>query len=390
MRLAIVSFGHADSILHYAKTMSRYYEVELIFIFALNKRTESVLNFEKENLETGFLTDEQAGRILGEPLLHFIAEEFKVRFYINYNLKIHSCKNIILSKKLASYLKNYNIVHFNGMDSTLLLINIFLKNKNKVFTLHDIKLHSGENEYGLINFPERFCKWIIKSKYHTVIQNKKDFEDVVRIYQHKKDKIHLIPFKCLYIFRRFLSDNINPVKSDILFFGRMSPYKGLQYLVDAIDLVRKTYKDVTALIAGGGDIEVISRNNNRDNNFIIINRYITNEELASFIDNTRIVVCPYTDATQSGVVMTSFAFGKPVIASTVGGFTDVIDENITGLLIPPRDVEKLADAIIYLLSDENRIEEMEKNIKDICEYGRLSWDSIANDAKNMYESVLNG
>ena len=86
--------------------------------------------------------------------------------------------------------------------------------------------------------------------------------------------------------------------------------------------------------------------------------------------------------------MTSFAFGKPVIASAVGGFSDVIEDDVTGKLIPPRDVKKLADSIINLLSDENKLNKMSENINERCSNGNLSWESIKVDAKKVYDKTL--
>jgi glycosyltransferase involved in cell wall biosynthesis len=387
MKLAIVSFGHADSIMHYAKTLSPYYDIDLFFVFSLNKRIESVLNFENEKLDTGFLCDEQVERILGNPIKGFIDGAFRIKFFINYNLKIRSVRNIILSRILAKALDNYDIVHFNGTDATIILINYFLKNKNKVFTIHDVKLHSGEKESKIYKVSESICKWLIKSKYQILIQNKSDYDDIIRKYPNKKEKINLIPFKNLSIFRSFLNDNLPVDKSDILFFGRISPYKGLNYLVDAIEMVKKVYPDICVLIAGSGTIDRDTKEKMKDN-FIIYNKYISNEKMAGYVANTRIVVCPYTDASQSGVIMTSFAFGKPVIATNVGGFLDVIEDGVTGILIPPRNVDRLAEAIISLLSDEKKIKSISKKITDECKNGMLSWKSIVYDATNVYKKTL--
>jgi glycosyltransferase involved in cell wall biosynthesis len=388
MKLGIVSFGHADSILHYAKTLSAHYDIDLIFVFALNKRIESVLNFENEVLHTGFLESELADRILGKSLKNFIDNKFTVKFFINYNLKLRSLKNIILAKQLSKTLKKYDIVHFNGMDATLLLYNYLLKHRRKVFTIHDLKLHTGEKGRKYVNISERFSKWMINSKYQVLIQNKADYEEIIKTYPAKKSKINLIPFKELNIFRSFLNSNITSIKSDILFFGRISQYKGLRYLIEAIETVKKVHPDVCLMIAGGGIIENELIKDSIKDNLVIHNRYISNEEMANFISNTKIVVCPYTDATQSGVVMTSFAFGKPVIASAVGGFKDVIEDDVTGRLIPPGDVKILADSIISLLSDDKKIKKMSENISERCKNGYLSWDSIISDIKKVYEKTL--
>ncbi len=389
MKLGIVSFGHADSVLHYAKTVSKHYDVDLIFVFALNKRIESVLNFEKEKLHTGFLKDEQVWRILGKPIQNFISCDFKVKFFINYNLKVRSLKNVFLARNLALSLYDYDLVHFNGMDATILLVNSFLRHKKKVFTVHDVKLHSGEGDRKIVNVPEKIVKWLIKSKHQIIIQNKTDYNEILEKFPHKKDKIHFIPFKCLNIFKNFLNNDLPANESDILFFGRMSPYKGLRYLVSAVDIVKKTVPDVKVMIAGGGNINKELPVEKLNNNFIVYNRYISNEEIAGYVANTKIVACPYTDATQSGVVMTAFAFGKPVIATSVGGFPDVINHNKTGLLVPPQDSKKLAEAIVYLLSDSKKIKEMSKNIDFKREKGELSWDYILNDVKNVYDKTLN-
>jgi len=387
-KLAIVSFGHADSIMHYAKTMSSLYDVELIFVFALNKRVESVLNFEKEELKTGFLADEQTDRILGEPIKGFIKNKYKVRIFINHNLKVRSIKNIRLARRLASKLEEYDIVHFNGLDATLILINYFLKKKNRVFTIHDVKLHTGEKDREIFNAAEAIVKWILKSRYQVILQNKNDYSEVLNKYPDKKEKISLIPFKCLSIFRSFLNENRDTQKSDILFFGRISPYKGLKYLVDSIDEVKKVFPGIRVMVAGGGEIDKEIPAEKLNGSFIIHNRYISNEEMAEFIANTKVVVCPYTDATQSGVVMTSFAFEKPVVASAVGGFLDVVENGKTGLLVPPSNSGELSEAIIKLLKDESKLNEMSENIKKVCESGFLSWDSIKDDVNKVYDKAL--
>lgn len=383
-KLAIVSFGHADSVLHFAKAMSDNSEVELFFVFALNKRTESVLNFESEDIKTGFLPDEQTDRILGKSLKEFINGKFKVSFFINYNLKVRSLKNINLSLQLSRKLRAFDVVHFNGMDATLLLINFFLSKKKKVFTIHDVKLHSGEKGKRNLNIAETYIKLLLKSKYQIIIQNKSDYREVLREFPSKRNKISYIPFKCLSIFRHFYKPGLNKEESDILFFGRISRYKGLRYLVEASEILKNIFPDIRILVAGGGQLDREISSDKLPENIKIYNRYITNEEMASFIANTKIVVCPYTDATQSGVVMTSFAFGKPVIASSVGGFNDVIENGITGYLIPPSDSKALAEAISALLSDEEKQKMMSGKINEVCESGYLSWNSVAADVKKVY------
>jgi glycosyltransferase involved in cell wall biosynthesis len=145
---------------------------------------------------------------------------------------------------------------------------------------------------------------------------------------------------------------------------------------------------LNVIIAGSGrfyfDIESIRGNNT----FRIINRYIPNNELADLIRQSEIVVCPYTDATQSGVVMTAYAFNKPVIASAVGGFLDAVEHDKTGLLVPPRDSEALAEAIIKLLKNPDKLKEMSNNISNLSKDSEFSWESIAEKTAAVYKMAL--
>jgi glycosyltransferase involved in cell wall biosynthesis len=64
-----------------------------------------------------------------------------------------------------------------------------------------------------------------------------------------------------------------------------------------------------------------------------------------------VVVLPYVQASQSGVVPIAYAFGKPVVATTVGGLPDAIEDGVTGILVPPADESALADAVTRILLD---------------------------------------
>ena len=72
---------------------------------------------------------------------------------------------------------------------------------------------------------------------------------------------------------------------------------------------------------------------------------------------------PFTDATQSGVIMTSYSLCKPVIATKVGGLTEMIDNGKSGILVPPKDIKALANAIINLLQDNKLYIDMQQYIK---------------------------
>ncbi|MGQ9611694.1 glycosyltransferase [Chloroflexus sp.] len=141
----------------------------------------------------------------------------------------------------------------------------------------------------------------------------------------------------------------------LLFFGFVRPYKGLEYLIQALAEVRQQL-DVHLLVVGEiwgspayyqryaaefGVTEAIT----------FVDRYVSNEELPVIFSTADVVVLPYVSATQSGVVQLAFDFGKPVIATNVGGLPEVVQDGVTGLIVPPQDAHALAQAIVRYFQD---------------------------------------
>ncbi len=136
----------------------------------------------------------------------------------------------------------------------------------------------------------------------------------------------------------------------VLFFGFIRDYKGLRYLIESLPLVR-TKLDVHLLIAGEvwGDSkpyhELISHLG-LTASVTLVEKYIPNEEVARYFAASDLVVIPYVSATQSGIVQLAYGFGKPVVVSRVGGLPEVVEDGVTGYLVPPRDSEAISNAVL--------------------------------------------
>jgi glycosyltransferase involved in cell wall biosynthesis len=85
--------------------------------------------------------------------------------------------------------------------------------------------------------------------------------------------------------------------------------------------------------------------------FEVLNEYVSNERRAELFARVSVVVLPYVEASQSGVIPLAYRFGKPVVATTVGGLPEMVDDGRTGYLVPPRDAQALAGAVVRLLGD---------------------------------------
>lgn len=142
----------------------------------------------------------------------------------------------------------------------------------------------------------------------------------------------------------------------LLFFGFVRPYKGVEYLLQALPLVLDKIK-VQLLVVGEfwsspEYYQRYAREFGVESATIFVNRYVPNEDLARYFNLADVVVLPYVSATQSAVVQLAFGFGTPVITTRVGGLQEVVKDGQTGLVVPPQDAEALAAAIIRFYSED--------------------------------------
>jgi glycosyltransferase involved in cell wall biosynthesis len=173
-----------------------------------------------------------------------------------------------------------------------------------------------------------------------------------------------------------VSQTVLKSATDLLFFGLIKPYKGLDLLIDAMALVIKQIPEAKLVIAGevyGDDsiyhkqIQALGLGKAIETHF----RYISEPEISSFFGATSLCILPYKSASQSGVIATAYSFGVPVLASDVGGLGEYIIEGETGYLVPPNDPEKLAIAIVKHLQNKP---DMRSSIAEYRE--QYSWNKL--------------
>jgi glycosyltransferase involved in cell wall biosynthesis len=174
----------------------------------------------------------------------------------------------------------------------------------------------------------------------------------------------------------------------LLFFGFVRRYKGLRYLLQALPEVRRempvrllvvgefwederTYQE---MIAGLGLQEAVT----------VVNRYVPNEEVGLYFAAADVLVLPYLEASQSGVVQMSFGFERPVIATRVGGLAETIEHNRTGLIVAPGDAQALAAAIVSYFQQNMgpRFQEGIRETKD-----RFAWEHLVRLIEQMHAEI---
>lgn len=299
------------------------------------------------------------------------------KFYIINRIHASSLhpSTINLQYKLVSAIKKIEpdvIIMTSVPDMFRCLIYCF--KKKIILTVHDPFPHTGEKNFRKLFFRNIAFKTINKF----VLLNSKQKELFIKHWKLKKEQVCLTklgPYECTNLF--LTEDKLHDNKLNILFYGRISPYKGIEYLCKAMKIVHEHIPDAILTIAGSGKFYFDIASYAKLPYINIINHYISTEELATLLNRCTINVCPYTDATQSGVVLTSFAMNKPVIATNVGGMSEYIEDGKTGILVQPKDYNSLADAIIKILNDPTRLQNMEKEIIKRNNSEENGWEGIA-------------
>jgi glycosyltransferase involved in cell wall biosynthesis len=125
-----------------------------------------------------------------------------------------------------------------------------------------------------------------------------------------------------------------------------------------------------------------------------LTRFVPDQDVPAIFRRADIVALPYREVDQSGVLYTALAFGKPIVASAVGGFPEVataaVPEGGDVLhLVPPGDPETLAAALERLLDDEAERRRL-ASAAAAAASGPYSWDEIARRTLALYRSLRNG
>ena len=175
----------------------------------------------------------------------------------------------------------------------------------------------------------------------------------------------------------------------VLFFGLIRPYKGLDYLLDAVAALRGVLPNVRLLLAGrapDGLSPFMDRIRALGDAVQLIPRYLPLREASVCFEACDVVALPYTEASQSGVLHLAYAHSRPVVATTVGGVPEAVRDGVTGYLVPPRDATALFEALRSVLCDPELCMRLGGEGWRMA-HEHFSWDRIAMETGRMYERV---
>jgi glycosyltransferase involved in cell wall biosynthesis len=174
----------------------------------------------------------------------------------------------------------------------------------------------------------------------------------------------------------------------VLFFGLVRPYKGLDLLIEAF---ASTQDDAVLLVVGmpRTPIDPLRERARRlgiESRVRFVPRFVPDAEIPGYFRRADLVVLPYREAEQSGVVSTALAFGTPLLLSAVGGFVELAERHGAARLVPPGEVEPLRAALVDLLEDDAERGRLALAARRAAE-GPCSWDRAAELTLDLYESL---
>jgi len=289
---------------------------------------------------------------------------------------------IRVSKKIKDF--NPDIIHIQeNTDWRIYLIVKIIGLEKVVLTVHDVVRHPGEKE-GFFFLVRR----ALRNNCSRIIVHGNNLKaKLVANLGRSGEEIYVLPIGVLSVYRKWGSIEFLEEEKTILFFGRANKYKGIDVLIKAESLISKEVPEVKIIIAGKGEsLDLYADQLSQDSQFEIHNRFIPNTEVHKFFQRAALVVLPYIEASQSGIIPIAYSFGKPVVATDVGSIPEAVDEGMTGFVVPPNNPERLAEAVIKILTDRKLRKALGNNALKKA-HAELCWSSIADKTLKIYSSI---
>jgi glycosyltransferase involved in cell wall biosynthesis len=339
------------------------------------------------------------------------------------NFRGSQTTNVSFAKKLSKLLVYYakliryaarskpKVLHilwnnkFELFDRTILMLYYRALGKKIAFTAHNVNQARRDSKDSLLNrstlkIQYHLCDHIFVHTQKMKAELCQDFgvaENAVTVIRHPVNDAFpdtkLTPVEAKR--RLGLRDD----EKAILFFGRIRPYKGIEYLLDAFRLLVPNQQANYRLIIAGEpkkgsedylhEIQQSVKRDFKPGQVILRIQFIPDEEMELYLKGADVLVLPYKEIFQSGVLFLAYSFGLPVVATDVGSFREEIVEGSTGFLCKPGDPADLAKAIeTYFASD------LFKNLTvrrpALVEYANAnhSWQAVAELTRSAYVKML--
>ena len=294
----------------------------------------------------------------------------------------------------------YKLVFF---DRTVLNLYYKALGKKIVFTAHNIDAAARDHRQSWANRASlRFNYQIVD---HIIVHTERMKAELTRDFGVAGSKISVIPHGIMSavpetnLSRTDARQRLGIGGEDrvILAFGLITPYKGLEYLVEAVGRLHRENKKFTLVIAGRvkecadywKQIQSLIEQNALSKQVITQLRHIPDEEVEIYFKAADVLAMPYRNIFQSGVIFLAYRFGLPVVATDVGSLKEVVTADQSGFIARADDAADLAGAIDRFFASDLFLDQQNQRqqLRDRAS-ARYSWSGIGSQTQRVYEQVL--
>ena len=303
--------------------------------------------------------------------------------------------NITLGFPFALSSEEFDIVHTHiptpwSADWSNIISKI--KGKPLVVTYHNDIIGTGIANH-IANFYNSTALKSLLNNADKIIITQPNYVKYSLYLENYEDKIEVIPNGVDV--HKFKTINIQKQKNTLFFLSLLDEfheYKGLDYLLKAIISVKKIIPDVKLIVGGKGTLLEYYRKMVRDYDIIDnveFHGFIPDQDIVEYYNRSSIFILPSISSKQEGfgiVVLEAMACQTPVISTEIVGVADDVKKSKSGIIIPPKDVEKLSEAIINILECDNP-EIMGINGRKLVK-NKYTWSGIAEKTEKLYNKLI--
>jgi glycosyltransferase involved in cell wall biosynthesis len=302
--------------------------------------------------------------------------------------RLRDPRNLIAMQALVRIIRAVqpDVLHVQENDPWYDLTALFKQLPPVVTTIHDVFHHPGDWESLAISLTRKLTFY---RSQQLIVHTELLRAVLIEQFRVPPPRVNVVAhgeLGSLYQ-RRTTAPTVPREPHTLLFFGRIWPYKGLHYLLEALPLVAAEIPDVKLIIAGRGEnLGQYFPQGHDPQRIELLNQFIPPAAVAGLFQRSAAVVLPYIEASQSGVAALAYGIGTPVIATNLGGLSEIVRPDVDGLLVPPRDVPALAAAIVRLLRDQTMQQALHSAARERCQTD-LNWQKIGGQTAQIYQAV---
>lgn len=279
-----------------------------------------------------------------------------------------------------------DVVHYQWLTLEALDAFLLARGVPRVFTSHNV-LRRGEGR-----LRELAAQLVAERADALVVHTAGGARELSERFGAQPERVHVIPHGAFdYLTRQPREEPLPPElaaveRPVILWFGILRPYKGVDVLLEAFRelegaelwIVGRPWLSVEPLRRAAASARGAVR---------FVDRFITDPELPAYFRRADVVVLPYRRVDQSGVLYTALAFGKAMILSDVGGFSEIGRVHGAARLVPPGEPEALREALATLIDDPAEREALGARAAAAAA-GHFSWDEIGRRTLELYRELV--